>query len=146
MRLFGEVLMKQDSFNTAFDIMQKVMYVKNKLYGNYIVNSSLVYAIRINNNAIIYDSTSDISTEGVDNLFESLDNNLKLINNYQEINIKYLSSWKDDNGNYIYDSDNDYLNISVFDRKSIDNTKDALKSYMRLNDFEISKKSKVKVR
>lgn len=138
--------MKQDSFNTAFDIMQKVMYVKNKLYGNYIVNSSLVYAIRINNNAIIYDSTSDISTEGVDNLFESLDNNLKLINNYQEINIKYLSSWKDDNGNYIYDSDNDYLNISVFDRKSIDNTKDALKSYMRLNDFEISKKSKVKVR
>lgn len=138
--------MKQDSFNTAFDIMQKVMYVKNKLYGNYIVNSSLVYAIRINNNAIIYDSTSDISTEGVDNLFESLDNNLKLINNYQEINIKYFSSWKDDNGNYIYDSDNDYLNISVFDRKSIDNTKDALKSYMHLNDFEISKKSKVKVR
>ena len=133
---------KQEIHSNAFNLLYREMLINNKLKnvanpelsGNNIVGYSALYAIKINDSAMVYDSIDEISQEGITALFNSLDNNLKLIHYFKEINIKYLARWCDGDGNYIYDSNNDYLNVSITNTKDLNDIKDCLKTYISLKD------------
>lgn len=132
---------KNEIDNNALNLLYKEMLVNNKmtnvanpkLKDNHIVGYSMLYAIKINQTAMVYDSTCAISKEGIEALFKSLDNNLKLIHTFKEINIKYLAHWF--NGDeYIYDSNNDYLDVSINSKNDLIDIKNCLIEYISLKD------------
>lgn len=146
---------KQDIYNNAFNLLYKEMLVNSKLTsvanpmlnGNHIVGYSVLYAIKINDSAMVYDSIDEISHDGIDALFKSLENNMNLIHGFKEINIKYLARWCDNDGNYIYDLNNDYLNVIINDVNDLKDIKDCFKVYIGLKDnskvFSTNKDTKV---
>ena len=98
------------------------------------LNDSLVYAIKINDTALIHDSVNEVNVENINRLFDSLYTNLSSIYNYQGIIIKYFSNWIDDNQNPIYNNENDYLNAMISNVKDINEMKRILAAYLKIKD------------
>ena len=140
---------EREIYAAAHSILVKENEVNSRLIDNNSekLNDSLIYAIRINDTAMIYDSVDGINEENIDNLFDSLYRNLSLIYNYQGINIKYFSNWVDDNQNHIYNNENDYLNVMLSNVKDINEMKKILAAYLKIkaNSNELAS-SKVKTR
>ena len=143
-------MIEREIYSSAYSILCKEMAVNNNLncnFNNRKINDSLVYAIRINDSVMIYDSISvdEISEDCIDDLFNSLYKNLNLIHNYQGINIKYFSNWVDDNENHIYDGENEYLNVILSNEKDINDMKRILKAYVKIKGYSnVSAKTKVR--
>ena len=98
------------------------------------LNDSLVYAIKINDTALIHDSVNEVNVENINRLFDSLYTNLSSIYNYQGIIIKYFSNWIDGNQNPIYNNENDYLNAMISNVKDINEMKRILAAYLKIKD------------
>lgn len=129
-------MIEREIYAAAHSILVKENEVNSRLIDNNSekLNDSLIYAIRINDTAMIYDSVDGINEENIDNLFDSLYRNLSLIYNYQGINIKYFSNWVDDNQNHIYNNENDYLNVMLSNVKDINEMKKILAAYLKIKD------------
>lgn len=129
-------MIEREIYAAAHSILVKENEVNSRLIDNNSekLNDSLIYAIKINDTAMIYDSVDGINEENIDNLFDSLYRNLSLIYNYQGINIKYFSNWVDDNQNHIYNNENDYLNVMLSNVKDINEMKKILAAYLKIKD------------
>lgn len=129
-------MVEREIYAAAHSILVKENEVNSRLIDNNSekLNDSLIYAIKINDTAMIYDSVDGINEEDIDNLFDSLYRNLSLIYNYQGINIKYFSNWVDDNQNHIYNNENDYLNVMLSNVKDINEMKKILAAYLKIKD------------
>lgn len=129
-------MVEREIYAAAHSILVKENEVNSRLIDNNSekLNDSLIYAIKINDTAMIYDSVDGINEENIDNLFDSLYRNLSLIYNYQGINIKYFSNWVDDNQNHIYNNENDYLNVMLSNVKDINEMKKILAAYLKIKD------------
>ena len=142
-------MVEREIYAAAHSILVKENEVNSRLIDNNSekLNDSLIYAIKINDTAMIYDSVDGINEENIDNLFDSLYRNLSLIYNYQGINIKYFSNWIDDNQNHIYNNENDYLNVMLSNVKDLNEIKRILAAYLKIKDNsnELAR-SKVKTR
>ncbi len=127
---------EREIYANAHSILVKENEVNSRLIDNNSekLNDSLIYAIRINDTAMIYDSVDGINEEKIDSLFDSLYKNLSLIYNYQGINIKYFSNWIDDNQNPIYNNENDYLNVMLSNVKALNEIKRILAAYLKIKD------------
>ena len=113
---------EREIYANAHSILVKENEVNSRLIDNNSekLNDSLVYAIKINDTALIHDSVNEVNVENINRLLDSLYTNLSSIYNYQGIIIKYFSNWIDGNQNPIYN--NYYMYVgrnSIYNKKEI---------------------------